>query len=93
MCNRGIAEGWGEFGVADPGVLGVLSPRAPLGLVGVGLSFVHYPVLGFSQPEGLSFVTCLDRSGSSDVLSELANGYDRVESGSIIHDVVGIALF
>ena len=92
MCSRGVAEGWGEFGVADPGVLGVLSPRAPLGLVRVGLSCVRYPVLGFSQLEGLRFVTCLDRLGSSDVLSELTNGYDRVESGSVIRDGVGIAL-
>ena len=73
-------------------VLGILSPRAPLGLVGVGLSFVRYPILGFSQPEGLSFVASLDRSGSSDALGELINGYDRVESESIIHDGVGIAL-
>ena len=34
--------------------LGVLSPLALLGLVGVGLSFVRYPILGFSQPEGLT---------------------------------------
>ena len=72
--------------------LGVLSPRAPLGLVGSVYSYVRYPVLGFSQPEGLSFVACLDHSGSSDALGELANGYDRVESGSIVHDGVGIAL-
>ena len=92
MCSQGIAEGWGEFGVVDPGVWSVLSPRAPLGLVGVGLSFVRYPILGFSQPEGLSFVACLDRSGLSDALGELANGYDRVESRSIIRDGAGIAL-
>ena len=71
---------------------GVLSPRAPLGLVGVGLSFMCYPVLGFSQLEGLSFVACLDHLSLSDVLGELANGYDRVESRSIIRDRVGIAL-
>ena len=87
----GIAEGWGKFGVTDPCV-GVLSPRVPLSLVGVDLSFVRYPVLSFSQPEGLSFVACLDRSGSSDAFSELANGYNRVESGSVIRDGVGIAL-
>ena len=67
-----------------------LSPVVPL--AGVGLSFVRYPILGFSQPEELSFVACLGRSGSSDALGELANGYDRVESGSIVHDGVGIAL-
>ena len=67
-------------------------PKPCRALVGVGLSFVRYPVLGFSQPEGLSFVTCLDHSGSSDVLDELANGYDRVESGSVVRDGVGIAL-
>ena len=76
-----------------PGRLVCLEPRSPVGLlVGVGLSCVHYPVLSFSQPEGLSFVACLDRSGSSDMLGELANGYDRVESGSVIRDGVGIAL-
>ena len=63
-----------------------------MGLVGVGLSFVRYPILGFSQPEGLSFVACLDRSGLSDALRELANGYYRVESGSVVRDGVGIAL-
>ena len=63
-----------------------------MGLVGVGLSFVRYLVLGFSQLEGLSFVACLDRSGLSDTLGELANEYDRVESGSIVRDGVGIAL-
>ena len=56
------------------------------------MSCVRYPVLGFSQPEGLSFVACLDRSGLSDALGELANGYDRVESGSVVRDGVGIAL-
>ena len=56
------------------------------------MSFVRYPVLGFSQLEGLSFVACLDRSGLSDALGELANGYDRVESGFVVRDGVGIAL-
>ena len=70
----------------------VLSPRAPLGFGGVGLSYVRYPVLGFSQPEGLSFVACLERLSSSDVLGELANGYDQVEPRSVVHDGVGIAL-
>ena len=91
MCSQSVAEGWGKFGVTDLGI-GVLCPRAPLGLVGVGLSFVRYPVLGFSQPEGLSFVACLDRLGLSDALGELANRHDQVESGSIVHDGVSIAL-
>ena len=60
--------------------------------IGVGLSFVRYPVLSFSQPEGLNFVTCLDRSGLSDALGELANGYDRMKSRSVVHDGVSIAL-
>ena len=92
VCSRSVAEGWGEFGVIDPGFLDVLSPRARWALVGVGLSCVRYPILGFSQQEGLSFVTCLDRSGSSDALGELANGYDRVKSRSVVRDGVGIAL-
>ena len=61
-------------------------------LVGVGLSCVRYPILGSSQPEGLSFVACPDRSCSSDALGEFANGYDRVESGFVICDGAGIAL-
>ena len=32
--------------------------------VGVDVSIVRYPILGSSQPEGLSFVAYLDRSGS-----------------------------
>ena len=76
-----------------PRFLVCLEPLSPVGLlVGVGLSCVCYPILGFSQPEGLSFVTCPDRSGSSDALGEFTNGYDRVEFGSVIHDGVGIAL-
>ena len=51
-----------------------------------------YPVLGSLQLEGLSFVACPDRSGSSDVLGEFANGYDRAESGFVVHDGVDIAL-
>ena len=56
------------------------------------MSGVRYLILGSSQPEGLSFVACPDRSGSSDALGEFANGYDQVESGSIIRDGVGISL-
>ena len=90
-CSRSIA-GWGEFGVIDLGIW-CLEPSCPIwALVGVGLSCVCYPILGFSQPEGLSFIVCLDCSGLSDALGELANEYDRVESGSVVHDGVGIAL-
>ena len=32
--------------------------------MGVDVSYVRYPILGASQPEGLSFVACPDRSGS-----------------------------
>ena len=63
-----------------------------MGLIGAGLSFVRYPILGFSQPERLSFVAYLDHSGSSDAFDELANRYDRVESRSVVRDAVGIAL-
>ena len=55
------------------------------------MSGVHYLILGSSQPEGLSFVACPDRSGSSDALGEFTNGYDRVESGSVVRDGVSIA--
>ena len=30
----------------------------------VDVSIVHYPILGSSQPEGLSFIAYPDRSGS-----------------------------
>ena len=56
------------------------------------MSGVRYLILGSSQPKGLSFVACPDRSGSSDVLGEFANGYDRVESRSVDRDMVGIVL-
>ena len=70
-----------------------LEPSSPVGLlVGLVLSCVRYPVLGSSQPKGLSFVACPDCSGSSDVLGKFTNGCDRVESGSVICDGVGIAL-
>ena len=42
--------------------------------MGVDVSIVRYPILGSSQPEGLSFVACPDRSGSSDALGEFAKG-------------------
>ena len=42
-----------------------LEPPSPIGpFMGVDVSIVRYPILGSSQPEGLSFVACLDRSGS-----------------------------
>ena len=76
-----------------PRCLVYLEPPIPVGLlVGVGLSCVRYPVLGFSQSEELSFVPCPNHVGSSDALGEFANGYDRVESGSVVRDGVGIAL-
>ena len=34
-------------------------PPSPIGpFVGVDVSIVRYPILGSSQPEGLSFVAC-----------------------------------
>ena len=44
------------------------APEPSWALVGVGVSYVRYPILGSSQPEGLSFVACPDHSGSSDAL-------------------------
>ena len=42
-----------------------LEPPSPIGpFVGVDVIIVRYPILGSSQPEGLSFVACPDRSGS-----------------------------
>ena len=55
--------GVGAARAAEADSFRCLEPLSPVGLVGVGLSCVHYPILGFSQPEGLSFVACPDRSG------------------------------
>ena len=71
---------------------GVLSPQASLGFGRGRFELCALPVLSFSQLEGLSFIPSPIHSGSSDALSEFTNGYDRVESGSIVHDGVGIAL-
>ena len=69
-----------------------LEPLSPIGpFMGVDVSIVLYPILGSSQPKGLSLVACPDRSGSSDALGKFANGCDRVESGSVVRDGVGIA--
>ena len=37
--------------------------------MGVDVSIVRYPILGSSQPEGLSFIACPDRSGSMSSLT------------------------
>ena len=66
------------------------SPRAPWGSVGVGCVSCITPS-SVSATRGVELiVTHLD--GSSNVLSELANGHVRAESGSIIRDRVGKAL-
>ena len=78
-----------EFRVAVPWHLNL---RALSGVRGGCEHFCATPS-GSSQPEGLSFVAFLDRSGSSDALGEFANGCDRVESGFVVRDGVGIALF
>ena len=75
-----------------PSCFGCLEPPSPVGLGRGRFEFSALPRPRFLTTEGLSFVACLDRSGSSDALGELTNGYDRVESGSIVHDGVGIAL-
>ena len=41
-----------------------LSPEPYRAFMGVDVSIVCYPILGSSQPEGLSFVACPDRSSS-----------------------------
>ena len=55
-----------------------LEPQSPIGLGRVRFEFCVLPRPRFLTTGGLSFVACLDRSGSSDALGELANGYDRV---------------
>ena len=59
------------------------NPRALLGSDRGRSCFTRHPVLGFHNRRGRANDTCLD--GSSVVLNELANGYVRVKSGSIIH--------
>ena len=69
-------------------------PRVPArskGLVEGRLVFVIVTPSAVFATGGIELiVTRLD--GLSDVLSELANGYVRVESGSVVHDGVSIAL-
>ena len=49
----------------SPSLAFYLEPPSPIGpFVRVDVSIVRYPILGSSQPEGLSFVACPDRSGS-----------------------------
>ena len=49
----------------SPSLAFYLEPPSPIGpFVGVDVSIVRYPILSSSQPEGLSFVACPDRSGS-----------------------------
>ena len=95
----GARRGTGRVGVVDlassrsPSLAFYLEPPSPIGLfMGVDVSIVRYPILSSSQPEGLSFVACPDRSGSSDALGEFANGYDQVESRFVVHDRADIAL-
>ena len=73
-------------------MFGVLSPRAPLGFGRGRFELCALPRPQFLTTGGLSFVACPDRSGSSDALGEFANGYDLVESRSVIRDGVGIDL-
>ena len=67
----GARHGIGRVGVVDlassrsPSLAFYLEPPSPIGpFVGVDVSIVRYPILGSSQPEGLSFVACPDRLGS-----------------------------
>ena len=67
----GARRGTWRVGVVDlassrsPSLAFYLEPPSPIGpFVGVDVSIVRYPILGSSQPEGLSFVACPDRSGS-----------------------------
>ena len=91
MRSRSVAEGWGEFGVVDPGVC-VLSPCAPLGFGRGRFELCALPHPRFLTTGGAELCCLPEGSGLSDVLGELANGYDRVESRSIVRDGVGIAL-
>ena len=67
------------------------SPARSRGPVEGRLIFVIVAPSAVSATGGVDLiVTYLD--GSSDALGELPNGHVRVESKSIIHDRVGIAL-
>ena len=66
----GARRGTGRVGVVDLQVRGrypwhlSCAPEPCRAFVGVDVSCVRYPILGSSQPEGLSFIACPDRSGS-----------------------------
>ena len=67
----GARRGTGRVGVVDlassrsPSLAFYLEPLSPIGpFMGIDVSIVRYPILSSSQPEGLSFIACPDRSGS-----------------------------
>ena len=77
----GGRRGTGRVGVVDPAssrspsLAFYLEPPSPIGpFVGVDVSIVRYPILGSSQPEGLSFVAYPDRSGSKTSLVSSLTG-------------------
>ena len=60
-----------------------LEPSSPIGpFVGVDVSIVRYPILGSSQPEGLSFIACPDRSGSKTSSVSSLTGVIEWDPGS-----------
>ena len=86
------SRGMGRVRGSRPRRFGCLEPPSPVGLGRGRFEFSALPRPRFLTTEGLSFVACLDRSGSSDALGEFANGYDRAKSRSVVRDGVGIAL-
>ena len=71
---------------------GCLEPLSPIGLGRGRFEFCALPHPRFLTTGGAELCRLPDGSGLSDALGELANGYDRVKSGSVVRDGVSIAL-
>ena len=88
----GARRGTERVGVVDlassrsPSLAFYLEPPSPIGpFMGVDVSIVRYPILGSSQPEGLSFVACPDRSGSkTSSVSSLTGVIERNPGPSFV---------
>ena len=71
---------------------GCLDPLSPVGFGRGRFEFCTLSCPQFLTTGGAEFCRLPNHSGLSDALSELANRYDRVESGFVIRDRVSIAL-
>ena len=94
----GARRGTGRVGVMDLAssrslsLAFVLSPRALSALCGGRCELCALPHPRFLTTGGAEFRRLFRSLGLEDELDEFSNGCDRVESGSVVRDGVGIAL-